>query len=83
VLTAASVFPKSGYFMSETGFVGPGGTNSSYVAEAGPVTFDRTGHHSYCIILDNIVRMDPTNVASGLPGTNPVACLAAPFTPLE
>ncbi len=84
VITAAGVFPKSGYFLGQTGVVGgAGAANSIYVAEAGPVTFDRTGVLSYCIILDNIVRMNPTNNASGLPGTNPVACLQPPFVPVN
>jgi type IV pilus assembly protein PilA len=82
VLTAAATFPKSGYVTSETGVVGAGGIITTYVAEAGPVTFDRTGIQTYCVIADNIIRVNNDNNASGLPGVNPVSCLAAPFTPL-
>jgi type IV pilus assembly protein PilA len=82
VLTAAAVFPKHGYLISETGFQN-GTVNTSYVAQAGPSTFNRTGLHSYCIVADNIVRMDQTNSLSGLPGVNDVSCLQAPFTPQQ
>src|ERR671935_237220 len=50
VLTAAATIPKSGYVISETGVLGPGGTNATYSSEAGPVTFDRTGVLTYCVI---------------------------------
>jgi type IV pilus assembly protein PilA len=83
VLTAASVFPKSGYVISEVGVAGAGGANDSYVSEAGPVTFDRTGTLAYCVINDNVIRQNPANAASGLPGTTPVSCLQPPFVPLN
>lgn len=83
VLTAAGTFPKSGYVTSETGFVGAGAINTTYVAEAGPVTYDRTGVQTYCVVADNIIRVNNNNNVSGLPGVNPVTCLAAPFTPLS
>ena len=82
VLTAATTFPKSGYVVAETGVVGGGGINTTYSAEAGPVTFDRTGIQTYCVIADNIIRVNNNNNVSGLPGVNPVSCLQAPFTPL-
>jgi type IV pilus assembly protein PilA len=82
VVTAAGIVPKSGYLLSETGFAN-GGLNTTYVAEAGPVTYDRTGNFSYCIVPDNIVRVNLTNNASGLPGVNAVTCLQAPFSPQQ
>jgi hypothetical protein len=83
VLTAASLFPKSGYLIREAGVAGPAGINTSYVAEAGPVQYDRTGNLTYCVINDNIVRNNPGNTVSGLPGTTPATCLLAPFVPLN
>jgi prepilin-type N-terminal cleavage/methylation domain-containing protein len=83
VLTAAATIPKSGYVISETGVLGPGGTNATYSSEAGPVTFDRTGVLTYCVIPDNIIRVNNNNTASGLPGVNPTTCLQAPFAPLN
>lgn len=80
VLTAAAAFPKNGYLISETGFAN-GGLNVSFVAEAGPATFDRTGLLAYCIVADNIVRMDQSNTSSGLRGVNDATCLQAPFFP--
>jgi type IV pilus assembly protein PilA len=79
VLTAAGVFPKSGYLLSQTGFAA-GGINTTYVAAAGPDVFDRTGTFSYCIVPDNIVRVDLTNNASGVPAVTAVTCLQAPFS---
>lgn len=81
VLTGAGTFPKNGYLVAETG-VPVGGLNSAYVAQAGPVTFNRTGTLTYCIVADNIVRVNLTNNASGLPGVSPVTCLQAPFGPM-
>jgi type IV pilus assembly protein PilA len=83
VLTAAAVIPKSGYVINEFGVAGPSGLNDSYVAEAGPVIFDRTGTLTYCVVNDNIIRTNATNAASGLPGTTPVTCLQPPFAPLN
>lgn len=81
-LTAAGLFPKSGYFISETGVAG-GGLNTSYVAQAGPVIFDRTGSLSFCVVIDNIVRVNNANTISGVPGVTPVTCLQNPFQPLN
>ena len=82
VLTAGGLTPKSGYFLSETGFAA-GGVNTSYVAAAGPVTFDRTGNFSYCIVPDNIVRVNFNNNASGLPVVTAATCLQPPFVPQQ
>ncbi len=83
VLTAAAVFPKSGYVINEVGVAGLAVTNEMYVAEAGPAIFDRTGTLSYCVVNDNIIRSNPTNAASGLPGATPVTCMQPPFSPLN
>ena len=80
VVTAATIFPKHGYLISETGFAN-GGVNTSFVAEGGPANFDRTGLLAYCIVADNIVRVDQSNTKSGLRGVNDVSCLQVPFFP--
>lgn len=79
VITAGGLVPKSGYFLSESGFAA-GGVNTSYVAAAGPATYDRTGNFSYCIVPDNIVRVNLVNNASGLPVVTALSCLQPPFT---
>lgn len=82
VVTAGGIVPKSGYFLSETGFAS-GGVNTTYVAAAGPATYDRTGNFSYCIVPDNIVRVNLNNNASGIPAVTALTCLQPPFTPQQ
>jgi type IV pilus assembly protein PilA len=69
VLTAASnAIPKSGYDIATTGFVGAGGINTTFLTEAGPDVFNRTGLNQYCSIEDGVLKSNTTAAASGLPG---------------
>jgi type IV pilus assembly protein PilA len=84
VLTAAGLFPKSGYVINEVGTaVAPSVSNNVFVAQGGPSIFDRTGVGAYCVIEDGVIRANTGNTASGLPGVTNATCIQAPFNPLN
>ena len=84
VLTAAGLFPKSGYVINELGTaVAPSVSNNVFVSQAGPSIFDRTGTGAYCVIEDGVIRANTANNASGLPGVTNATCIQAPFNPLN
>ena len=49
---------KSGYNFAATGGNAAGGVNTTYVAGAAPVVFDRTGKRLFCSSEKNVIRVD-------------------------
>jgi len=79
VLTAASGgFPKSGYDIATTGFVGAGGINTTFLTVAGPDIYNRSGVTAYCSVEDGVMKQNTANILSGLAaGPTYAACNAA------
>jgi len=50
----------------------------TYVADAGPQTFNQTGVRRFCSIEDGVLHYDSANTASGKPGLAISACVALP-----
>ena len=86
VLSAGATTGKSGYLIAQTGYVvAPATTNNSFEAEAGPIAFQRSGITTFCMAdTDGVVRSNPNNTASGLPGLTNVTCgTTAAYTPMN
>jgi type IV pilus assembly protein PilA len=58
---------KSGYNFAVVADNPANGTNTTYVAGAAPVVFDRTGVHLFCSTDKNVIREDPNAGASTTP----------------
>jgi prepilin-type N-terminal cleavage/methylation domain-containing protein len=82
IVTGGATVGKSGYLFDTTGIPDSGGIMNTYLSQAGPIVFNRTGMHSFCGVDDGIIRYNPTNSAAGLPGVAYAGCQAAPYTPL-
>ncbi len=60
---------KSGYNFAAVGNSPANGMNTSYVAGAAPVVFDRTGRRLFCSTDKNVIRVDPNGAGSTTPPT--------------
>jgi type IV pilus assembly protein PilA len=65
---------KSGYNLFAASFSTSGGTNSTFVASAAPITFQTSGIRNFCIVTDGALRSDS---GSGSPPAPDVATCAA------
>ena len=84
IVTGGATTGKSGYLFESAGIADAQGTLSTYLSRAGPITFNRTGMHTYCAIEDGVIRFDPANSSSGLPTVAYAGCLSLPaYSPLS
>jgi type IV pilus assembly protein PilA len=76
-LASATTTAKSGYLFEVINTTGTPVT--TYVTDAGPVTYNQTGVRNFCAIEDAVLHFD-TNAAgsSGLPGLASSACVLLP-----
>jgi prepilin-type N-terminal cleavage/methylation domain-containing protein len=58
---------KSGYNFAALGSGPANGMNTSYVASAAPVVFDRTGRRLFCSTDKNVIRVDLNTGGSTIP----------------
>lgn len=75
-LASASGTAKSGYLVEVINATGTPFT--TYVAGAGPATYNQTGVRRFCSIEDGVLHFDSANTASGLPAYTSAACVALP-----
>jgi len=75
-LASSTTVAKSGYLTEVINVTGTPAV--TYVADAGPQTFNQTGVRRFCTIEDGSLRFDSANTASGLPGLSSAACIALP-----
>ena len=76
--SAVSAGAKSGYQFVAAGFTNGGTLNSTFVASAAPLTFDKSGSRNFCVATDTGV-LRAIGGAAGLPPAPDVpTCLAYP-----